>query len=81
MPERKTVVANMIECTLTPKFHRNALRLSIDENVFEKDGEDFVSLILQRMIVSAGKLDFRDRGNYFICSQKRKSKCCLDKLS
>ena len=72
--KEKIMAAEIKECSLKQKFHSNALKLLLGQNVFDKDGEDMVSQMLDKLEASARKSEIQRQKQKMLSSHKQKQK-------
>ena len=74
--KEKIMAADFKECSLKQKFHSNALKFLLGQNAFDKDGEDMVSQMLDKLEASARKSQIqRQKQKYCHPINRNKSQC------
>ena len=72
--KEKIMAADIKECSLKQKFHSNALKFLLGQNVFDKDGEDMVSQMLDKLEASARESQIQRQKQKLLSSHKQKQK-------
>ena len=72
--KEKIMAADIKECSLKQKFHSNAWKFLLGQHVFDKDGKDVVSQMLDKMEASARKSHLQRQKQKMLSSRKKKQK-------
>ena len=75
--KEKIMAADIKECTLKQKFHSNALKFLLRQNVFDKYRKNVVSQMLDKMEATARKSHLQRQKQKMLLSHKKKQKSMI----